>query len=147
MKKILLAFIFLGIVSSAFAQLEKPITWSYKVVRVNKSEAILYFKAKLDDKWHVYAQTVKSEAMRLKFLFSPSKDFNLLGKTIEPKPIKKYDKAVKMDLAYFEKTATFQQKIKLNKSSTVVKVKVEFMVCNDKSCLPADELTFSIPVK
>ena len=41
----------------------------------------------------------------------------------------------------------FKQKVKLNKAATVVKGKVEFMVCDDKQCLPPSEVMFSIPVK
>ncbi|MFA6276773.1 MAG: protein-disulfide reductase DsbD domain-containing protein [Pedobacter sp.] len=147
MKKFLLLLVFTILNFAAFAQLEKPITWSYIAKKVNKTEAILYLKAKLDNKWHVYSQNVKSDAMRLKFSYASSKDFTLIGRTIEPNPIKKYDKTVKMDLAYFEKEVVFQQKIKMNKKEAVVKAKVEFMVCNDRSCLPADEITLNILVK
>lgn len=147
MKKIAFIFVFTLFSSVAFAQLEKPVTWSYFATRVNKTEAVLYLKAKMDGKWHIYSQSVKAEPMRLKFSYANSKDFILVGKTIEPKPIQKYDKIVKMELAYFENEVVFKQKIKLNKASTVVRGRVEFMVCNDKSCLPADELKFNIPVK
>ncbi|TKC12684.1 sugar transporter [Pedobacter polaris] len=147
MKKTALVFVFMFFNYIAFAQLEKPITWSYQATRVNKTEAILYLKAKLDRNWHVYAQNIKSDAMRMRFTFSPSKDFILVGKTEEPQPIKKYDKTVKLDLAYFEKEVVFKQRIKLNKASTIVKTKVEFMVCNDKQCLPSDEIMLSILVK
>ncbi|MFI5451459.1 protein-disulfide reductase DsbD domain-containing protein [Pedobacter sp. UC225_61] len=146
MKKVVFLFAFMMLNFVAFAQLEKPIKWSYFVKRINKTEAILYLKAKLDTKWHMYAQGVKSDAMRLKFSYASSKNFKLIGKTIEPKPIKKYDKIVKMDLAYFENEVVFQQKIKLIKSPVVIKAKIEFMVCNDRSCLPADEITLNIPI-
>ena len=52
-----------------------------------------------------------------------------------------------MNVSYFGNGVTFQQKIKLNKGATTVKGKVEFMVCNDKQCLPPEEVSFSIPVK
>jgi DsbC/DsbD-like thiol-disulfide interchange protein len=52
-----------------------------------------------------------------------------------------------MNVSYFEDEVVFQQKIKLNKATTAVKGSVEFMVCNDKSCLPPAEVTFTIPVK
>jgi DsbC/DsbD-like thiol-disulfide interchange protein len=147
MKKIVLivfcAFLSLG----ASAQLVKTITWSYYGKKINQTEAILYIKAKLDKGWHVYAQNIKSEPMRLKFNYTSSKDFALIGKTTQPKPILKYDKVVQMQLAYFENEVVFTQKIKLNKLLTTVRAKVEFMVCNETSCLPADELLLNIPVK
>ena len=52
-----------------------------------------------------------------------------------------------MDVSYFTKTVTFQQKIKLKSAgATVVKGKLEYMTCNDQKCLPPDDLEFSIPV-
>jgi hypothetical protein len=39
------------------------------------------------------------------------------------------------------------QKIKLKSTDVLtVKCKLEFGVCNDKTCLPPDEATFNIPV-
>ena len=147
MKKIAIFFVFMLFSFAGFAQLEKPITWSFVAKKSANNEAVIFIKAKLDGNWHVYAQQIKAEAMKLKFSYTPSKDYSLIGKTIEPKPIKKYDKIVQMELAFFEKEVVFTQKIKLNKASTTVKAKVEFMVCNDKKCLPSDEIILNIPVK
>lgn len=146
MKKYLFILL-LSIPSLAFAQLERPVKWSFYAKKINATEAIIYIKAKMSGNWHIYAQNVKQNAMRLKFNYAPSKDYSLLGKTAEPKPIKKYDNVVKIELAYFEKEAIFTQKVKLVKSSVVVKTVVEFMACNDKQCLPADEVSFNILVK
>ncbi|RZL39340.1 MAG: sugar transporter [Pedobacter sp.] len=147
MKKHILLLLFISIAYSVNAQIVKPITWSYFVQKKTKTEAILHIKAKLDKGWHVYAQNIKSEPMRLKFNYLPSKDFVIIGKTLQPKPIIKHDDVIKMELAYFEKEVVFVQKIKLNKATALITVKVEFMVCNEVSCLPSDEITLKIPVR
>lgn len=148
MKKYLVVlFLLFSIPSIALAQLEKPVKWSFHGKKVNSTEAVIYIKAKISGNWHIYAQSVKQEAMRLKFNYNSTKDYGLIGKTIEPKPIKKYDNVVKMELAYFEKEVVFTQRIKLNKATALVKAKVEFMACNDKQCLPADEILLNIPIK
>lgn len=149
MKKILLL---LAVVTStyaaAFSQIAAPVTWSYAAKKVNKNEAVLYIKAKIDNSWHIYSQNVKDGGpVKTTFKFLPSKDFSTVGKTLEPKSIVKYEDVFKMNVNYFEDQVVFQQKIKLNKSTTNVKGTVEFMVCNDKQCLPPDEVSFSIPVK
>jgi DsbC/DsbD-like thiol-disulfide interchange protein len=132
----------------AFAQLEKPVTWAYKAVKTSKTEAIVYVKATIDEGWHIYSQNVKSGGpTKTIFTFSPSKDYALVGKTTEPKAITTFEKTFKMNVSYFENEVVFQQKVKLNKGETVVKGKVEFGVCNDKQCLPPDEVAFSVPVK
>jgi thiol:disulfide interchange protein DsbD len=149
MKKITLvvAMVFITTIT-AFAQLENPVSWAYVAKKINKNEAMLYIKATIDPSWHLYSQTLKPGGPnKTSFTFTPSKDYTLVGKTIEPKPITKYEKVFNMNVSYFEDEVIFQQKIKLNKASTAVKGKVEFMVCNDKSCLPPSEVSFSIPVK
>ncbi|MFA6276772.1 MAG: protein-disulfide reductase DsbD N-terminal domain-containing protein [Pedobacter sp.] len=132
----------------AFAQLENPVSWAYSAKKISSTEAVVYIKATIEDDWHIYSQNIKPGGPnKTTFAFAPSKDFSLVGKTTEPKPITKYEKVFKMDVLYFENEVVFQQKIKLNKGTTVVKGKVEFMVCNDKQCLPPSDVTFSIPVK
>jgi Uncharacterized protein predicted to be involved in C-type cytochrome biogenesis len=135
-------------VLGAVAQIERPVTWAYTAKKVSKTEAILYIKANIEDGWHIYSQNVKPGGpTKTTFTFSPSGDYALVGKTVEPKAINYFDENFKMNVSYFGNGVTFQQKIKLNKATTSVKAKVEFMVCNDKQCLPPEEVSFSIPVK
>lgn len=146
-KMIIAASLVLGVVFGASAQLEKPVTWSY-VAKKKGNEATIYIKAVIDNGWHVYSQNIKPGGPTpTAFTFSPSKEYKLVGKTIEPKPITKFEKVFDQNVSYFEKAVVFQQKVKLNKATTNVKAKVEFMVCDDSRCLPPDEVEFTIPVK
>ncbi len=149
MKKItLILAMVMFTIAGAFAQIEKPVTWLYSAKKTSNTEAVLYLKAKIEGNWHIYSQNMKDGGpVKTTFAFTPSKDYTLVGKTEEPKAIVKYESTFKMNVSYFENDVIFQQKIKLNKGTTVVKGKVEFMVCNDKQCLPPDEVEFSIPVK
>ncbi|WP_443945204.1 protein-disulfide reductase DsbD domain-containing protein [Pedobacter sp. AW1-32] len=149
MKKItLILAMVMFTVAGAFAQIEKPVTWAYTAKKVGNNEAVVYIKASIEDRWHIYSQNVKDGGpVKTTFTFSPSKDFALVGKTAEPKAIVKYEDTFKMNVAYFENAVIFQQRIKLNKGATAVKGKVEYMVCNDKQCLPPEEVEFSVPVK
>lgn len=133
---------------SASAQIEKPVTWSYAAKKTGKNEATVYIKANIEQGWHIYSQNMKEGGpVKTTFTFNPSKEYVKVGNTIEPKPIVKFEKTFDMNVSYFEKTVTFQQKVKLNKAATVVKGTFEYMVCNDTQCLPPDEVAFSIPVK
>lgn len=149
MKNIFLIALFLfPLAKKSSAQIEKPVTWSYAAKKINKSEAILYLKASIDAKWHIYSQNIKSGGpVKTTIVFSPSGDFVLNGKTIEPKAATKYESAFKMNVGYFENQVVFRQKIRLNKSTVIIKGKVEFAACDAKRCLPPEELEFSIPVK
>ena len=149
MKKItlILTLVFFTAVG-AFAQLEDPISWAYKATRISKTEVLVSFKATIEDGWHLYSQNVKPGGPnKTTFTFAKSKDYTQVGTTTEPKPIVKYEKVFKMDIGYFQDEALFTQKIKLNKNTTIIKATVNFQLCNDTSCLPPKDVSFSIPVK
>ncbi len=149
MKKIFVIIGLLIATSSAFAQIESPVKWSYAAKKLSNTEAIVFIKATIQDGWHIYSLNVKDGGpIKTSFTFNPSKKYSVEGKTSEPTPITKFEKNFKMDVSYHEKTVIFQQKIKL-KSTTdvVVSGKLEFMSCNDMKCLPPDDVDFSIPIK
>ncbi|MNK38087.1 hypothetical protein D3C87_566710 [compost metagenome] len=145
LKKLLL-LIFLLHGGITFAQLQKPVKWSYSAKKINKQEAEVYLKATIQNGWHIYAMQVSGGPIPTSFHFSSSKSYRLIGKTLEPKPLIKYDKVLKKNLAFFENEVVFKQRIKLLRPKVVVSGLLEFMVCSDKSCLPAEEVAFKIPV-
>ncbi|PST85037.1 sugar transporter [Pedobacter yulinensis] len=149
MKKLSLIFAFVLVsAAAAFAQIERPVTWSYAAKKINSKEAIIYLKATVDEGWHIYSLNVKPGGpIKTSIKLSPSKDYAPAAAAIEPKPIVKYEETFKMNVPYFEKQVVFQQKVKLNKAATTVKGTVEFMACNDEKCLPPDQVNFSVPVK
>lgn len=148
MKRILILAVALMLSIGAFAQIESPVKWSYGAKRVSATEAVVFLKATIQDGWHIYSMTVPDGGpIKTSFTFSPSKEYSLDGKPVEPKPISKYEKAFSMNVTYFEKSVIFQQKIKLKSpKATVVKGQLEYMTCNDRKCLPPDDIDFSIPL-
>ena len=148
MKKITIAAIVMLFVSSVYAQILTPVKWSYVAKKTGTNEATLYFKATIDAGWHIYSTALADGGpIKTSFTFSSSKDYTLAGKVIEPTPVKKFEKAFNMNVTYFEKSVIFQQKVKLKKGQTVVKGQIEYMTCNDRKCLPPDDINFSLEVK
>lgn len=148
MKKVLLLVIVLIISAGAYAQIEAPVKWSYAAKKLSNNEAVILLRATIQDGWHIYSQNVKDGGpIKTSFKFAPSKEYTLVGNPVEPKPITKYEDAFKMNVSYFEKTVTFQQKIKL-KSATVTAIKgqLEYMSCNDRKCLPPEDIDFTVPL-
>ncbi|MEJ2901047.1 protein-disulfide reductase DsbD domain-containing protein [Pedobacter panaciterrae] len=132
---------------SASSQILKPVKWSYAAKKTSKTEAILYLKATIEDRWHIYSQNMADGGpVKTSFSFVPSKTYKLSGKTVEPKAITKFEKSFEMNVSYFEKSVIFQQKIKLTGAKALVKGTLEFMVCDDQQCLPPETVEFSIPV-
>lgn len=144
----LLMTVLISFSTMVLAQLQRPVKWSYAAKRLSKTEAVVYMKATLDNGWHIYSvNQTEGGPLKSSFNFSKNSAYTILGKLIEPKPLVKYEEVFKMDVKYFEKSVTFQQKIKLNAKQAVVKGKVEFMACTNQQCLPPDEVEFSIPIK
>ena len=149
MKKLTLLFaLLITTVFGASAQIEDPVSWSYGFKKLSSTEAVVYMKATIEDGWHIYSQNVKPGGpIKTTVKFAPSKQFTKIGVTAEPKPITKYEKTFSMNVSYFENEVIFQQKVKLVKGQALVKGTIEFMTCNDRKCLPPNEVPFSVQVK
>ena len=143
-----LVVILLGINSLAQAQIERPVTWTFAARPGAAGEATLTATATIAGNWHIYSQFIEEGGpVPTSFEFTPSPDYELLGKVAEsPAPVKAFEKAFNMNIAYFPKRAVFSQKIRLKAPQTTVKGTVTFMVCNDEKCLPPDDLDFSVAV-
>ena len=148
MKKILAAVAALIISVSAFAQIEHPVKWAYAAKKTSANEVTVFLKATIEPGWHIYSMHVKDGGpIKTSFTFTPSKEYSLVGKPDEPTPLTKFEKAFNMDVSYFEKEVVFQQKIKLKSPNTkAVNGTLEYMTCNDKKCLPPDDVKFTIPL-
>lgn len=149
MKKVMVALVVtMMLMIESQAQILTPVKWSYAARKVGKDEAVVLVKATLNKGWHLYSQFVKDGGpVKTTFSFTPSKSYNLIGKTQEPTPVSKYEKAFGMTVSYFENVVVFQQRVKLKTTQIIVKGSVEFMVCNDEQCLPPDVVEFAIQVK
>jgi hypothetical protein len=148
MKKLLVLAAALAINTSVFAQIEAPVKWSYAAKKLSSTEAVVFLKATMQRGWHIYSLDVKDGGpIKTSFTFSPSKEYSLIGKPVEPRPVTKYEKAFSMDVSYFENSVVFQQKIHLRSpKASAVKGKLEYMTCNDMKCLPPEDIDFSIPL-
>ncbi|HLT88215.1 MAG TPA: protein-disulfide reductase DsbD domain-containing protein [Sphingobacterium sp.] len=148
MKRMTIMIIALFALSAVQAQIFDPVKWTFAAKKTGKDEAVLFLKATIDNGWNIYSQHIgEGGPVPTSFSFTPSGDYQLVEKVLEPTPNKKFEKTFDMQVLYFSKEVVFQQKIKLKKDQTVIKGAVEFMVCNDQQCLPPDEKAFAITVK
>lgn len=139
----LLALILIG--TKSIAQIEKPVKWEFAVQKTSQTEAIVYIKATIKDGWHIYSlDTEKGGPVKTSFQFDRSPDYTLIGKTSQPVPQARFEKAFNSKVTYFEKSVVFNQKVRLNSAKGILHGKVEYMTCNDLKCLPPDDFEFSI---
>ncbi|TKC00367.1 protein-disulfide reductase DsbD family protein [Pedobacter cryophilus] len=149
MKKFIAITVFILASLSGFTQILKPVKWSFSSETINEKEAFILLTANIDQGWHVYSQFIEEGGpIPTAFIFNKSADYKLLGKTSEtPKATSAFDNNFGMQISWHERKVVFKQKISLNKPEVKVNGTLEFMVCNDKQCLPPEELEFSLVVK
>jgi len=148
-KKVVLSFLLLCCVLGMSAEIQKPVTWSFSSKQVSETEFNLVLTANVDNNWHLYSQFIgEGGPVPTSFKFKPSPDYVLVGKASEsPKPHKIFEKVFGMEVAFFEKKATFTQKVKLKVPATKITGSLEFMVCDDSQCLPPEDIDFSFDLK
>ncbi len=137
------------ITSTSYAQILKPVKWTFSVNRINDCEAELIFKAKIDKGFHVYSQFLDRDdgPVATTFNFEKSVECSLIGKVNEGKPIEEYDPNFEMKLKFFANEASFKQKIKIiNLQAFSVKGYLNFMVCDETKCLPPEDVDFEFKI-
>ena len=108
------------------------------------SEGEIIFSATIDAGWHVYSTDLGEDGpISASFNVVKMEGVETVGKlTPKGNVVKKYDEMFGMELKFFEKTATFVQKIRFTKPEYVIDCYLEYGACNDQSCMPPTEVTF-----
>lgn len=142
------SLIVLASISFAFGQIENPVKWNYTSKKIADKTYELQITATLLPTWHLYAQDAGEGPEPTSFEFNRNPLVSKNGKVMEIGTlIKEYDKNFNSTLKFYAKKVIFIQKIKVKTSaSTVVTGSVNYMVCNDRKCLPPKKLPFSIKV-
>ena len=132
------------------AQPADPVSWSVAVSESGDGISRIVFKARIAEPWHMYdTGPYDGGPNATAFTFEPNADVTLLGGIEQlSKPVRVYDSLFAMEIGYFEKSAEFVQKVRVAPGrETTLKAVVEWMACDDESCLPPADRTFSIPLK
>jgi len=147
-KKILLLSFFLLFSILTKAQVYNPVKWKTSVEKISDTEYELRMNAKIQESWHLYSQNVPDGGpLPTHFTFSKNSSYKLIGEVVEEAGKTINDPVFKIQIKFFEKETTFKQRIKIKvKNPFEVKAELEFMVCNDQSCLPPtyEDLVFSV---
>ncbi len=146
-KKLLILYCSLFIVHYSFSQeVYHPVEWKFSKSEIKNGETELTFKASIQEGWHVYSQHL-AEGGPIPTSFTFEKDslhYAITDSVIEPNPVKEYDPNFEMELRFFNKEVAFTQKVKIFSADTfTLKGSLEFMVCNDKMCLPPETKEFT----
>jgi Disulphide bond corrector protein DsbC len=146
-KAIITMFLFLF---AAFvnAQINNPVSWTCSAKKIADKTYELHMTATIEGNWHLYAQDAGEGPEPTTFSFTTNPLISFDGKVKEVGKLEKsFDKNFNSVLKYYAQKVDFVQKVKVKSSvATVVKGTVNFMVCNDRQCLPPRDVPFSINI-
>ena len=130
------------VVLGMHAQMVDPVHFTSELKMGEGTEAEIIFHATIDNGWHVYSTEIGEDGpIEATFNVEKMEGAELVGKlTPKGKVIKKMDKLFNMELKYFEKEATFVQKIRFTKPQYDIDCYLEYGACSDASCLPPSEI-------
>jgi Disulphide bond corrector protein DsbC len=147
-KTILLALVVLS-GTIAIAQSSKQVSWVYSAKKVADKTYEIHMTATIGGDYHLYAQDAGGDGpIPTTFNFTKSPLLALDGVVKEKGQIvKKFESAWNHNVNYYEKTVDFVQVVKLKSNvKTTLAGKVEFMVCNDKECLPPADVDIKVNI-
>ncbi len=142
--------LFLLITLGVQAQILTPAKWDIKLEQSGKPEKEIVFTASLDRGWHLYDMNLPAGGpVSTSITFEKIVGAELIGTPIASvAPTTVYDELFSMNLRWYADKVSFRQKLKVTDPAKFkVSGEVEFMVCNDETCLPPDRVDFSFDKK
>lgn len=151
MKKLISSIMLALIALVAQAQILTPVKWKIKLDdKGGAPEKEIVFTATADKGWHLYDMNLpEGGPVSTSFTFETLNGAELIGQPVPSvKPTTVYDEQFAMNLRWYPGTVSFIQKLKITDPAKFkVEGEVEFMTCNDETCLPPDQIPFSFDKK
>jgi DsbC/DsbD-like thiol-disulfide interchange protein len=137
------------LVTAVASAQSNEVKWSYTAKKVADKTYEVEITATLNGNWHIYSQNAGAEGpIPTSFTFTKNPLIVLEGKPAEVgKIIKKKEEVWGGVVNYYEKTVKFVQKLKLKGNiKTNLAGKVEYILCDDRKCLPPSEVDFNVNI-
>lgn len=151
MKKLISSIMLALIALVAQAQILTPVKWKIKLDdKGGAPEKEIVFTATADKGWHLYDMNLpEGGPVSTSFTFGTLNGAELIGQPVPSvKPTTVYDEQFAMNLRWYPGTVSFTQKLKVTDPAKFkAEGEVEFMACNDETCLPPDQIPFSFDKK
>ncbi len=149
MQKMILLGLMLLTGSFAMAQSSTQVKWTSTAKKIGDKTYEVHMTAMIGGDYHLYAQDAGGDGpIPTAFTFVKNPLLITDGKVKEVgKLIKKYESAWSHDVNYYQNTVDFVQIVKLKSNvKTSLAGKVEFMVCNDRQCLPPSDVDIKVNI-
>jgi DsbC/DsbD-like thiol-disulfide interchange protein len=127
-----------------------PVAWSFGSNSTDDGKVMIILTAQLEDGWHIYATDLPNDEGPLptEFRFIPSEAWEVTIPLTEPEPVEEYDPNFATIVRHHSGTPRYTMLVeRVNGDPFTVQGEVEYMVCNDRTCLPPVVVPFTIEVE
>lgn len=137
------------LVAKLAAQIYDPVSWKFRYEKEGDKKYELIFTATIDKEFHIYSLKIPENGpVPTTFSFNINPSYTLNGTVYEAtEPEEIFDKAFGFKIKTFSNEAEFRQKITTKTDSSTITGAVNFMSCNNITCLPPKDVGFSIRIK
>ncbi|MCB0793288.1 MAG: hypothetical protein KDB88_01005 [Flavobacteriales bacterium] len=123
-----------------------PVSWSFAAVADAEGRSVIELSAMVEEGWHIYALELPRDDGPLPTVvrIQPSGSFELL-EVNEPEPEEVMDPNFQMVVRYHSGSPVLRA-VLMRKEGAAITVlgEVEFMACNDMTCLPPVSVPFEV---
>lgn len=127
-----------------------PVSWNFTSKKLANNSYELHLTATIEKGWHIYSQTTPAGGpIPTAFTFTKNPLITMAALPKESGKLEQHNEPLfGVNVKQFSDKVDFIQPVKL-KASVLATIKgtVEFMVCNDKTCLPPKVVPFSVALK
>ena len=130
------------------AQMYDPVVWDFSYEKKGNNEFEIILTATIEKGSHIYGMNIPDNGpIPTSFRFDTLPGYTLSGNTFEvTEPVEKLDEAFGFKIKTFSDKAEFRQKIIASARSFTVTGIVNFMACNNATCLPPKDVEFSVSI-
>ena len=135
------------IAATAFGQ---QVSWTGTAEPLENNEYRIILKAEIPAGYHMYDMGPYENGgpNATAISFTPSEGIEIVGE-VEPltAPHRYFDELFRTEIGTYEGRAQFAQRVRLTAEQASVTASIEWMICDDRSCMPPEdtELTISVP--
>lgn len=148
MKRIITISFLLLFSNILFAQIQNPVAWTATSKKIADKTYEVHLTATINPGWHIYSQnTPDGGPIPTSITFTKNPLVIVNGKAKEVGKMEQHIEPLfgNINVKQFSNKVDFVQLVKLKAPvKTSMNVAVEFMVCNDKQCLPPSTRKFSV---
>jgi hypothetical protein len=127
-----------------------PVQWHFGAMAADDGQVLITFTALLEPGWHLYATDLPSDdgPLPTEFRFTEHGGYTVKVPLTEPDAVEEYDPNFMMVVRHHSGEPRFTMVVEpAGERAFNVVGEVEYMVCNDRTCLPPVVVPFDIAVE